>query len=149
MPSDPRKRQKKLERKAAHRKEKKQLVVREASVSLATRFALATPFPVLHSCISDSVFEMGIGQATLTRELPNGQIVVAIFLVDRFCLGVKSSIAAIVPLATYNSRYGPSVPGAPTTRNYSPAAVRKFVEGAVAYALDSGLYPDVTQSVLS
>ena len=142
MPTDPRKRQKKLERKAADRKEKKHLIVREASVSLATRFALATPFPVLHSCIGDSNWDQGIGQATLSRVLPNGQIAVAIFLVDRYCLGVKSSIAEIVPKATYDTRYSPTIPGSPPTRPYPPAAVRKYVEGAVAYALDSGLLPD-------
>ena len=142
MPTDPRKRQKKLERKAAQRKEKKHLVVREASAPLATRFALATTFPVLHSCIADSNWNQGMGQATLSRVLPNGQIAVAIFLVDRYCLGVKSSIAEIVPRATYDTRYSPTVPGSPSTRPYPPAAVRKYVEGAVAYALDSGLLPD-------
>lgn len=147
MPTDPRKRQKKLERKAADRKEKKHLVVRESSVSLATRFALATPFPILHSCIDDSNWTNGIGQATLSRVLPNGQIAVAIFLVDRYCLGVKSSIAAIVPKATYDTRYSPTKPGAPKIRPYPPEAVRKYVEGAVAYALDSGLLPDADYEV--
>ena len=142
MPTDPRKRQKKLERKAAHRKEKKHIIVREASVPLSTRFALATTLPVLHSAIADSTWDQGIGQALLSRELPNGQIAVAIFLVDRYCLGVKSTIVTMVPRATYNARFAPGSPDSPATRSYSPAAIRKYVEGAVAYALDSGLYPD-------
>ena len=83
MPTDPRKRQKKLERKAAHRKVKKHLIVRESSVSLSTRFSLAASCPVLHSSISDSNWDKGIGQVHLTRLLPDGQVVVAIFLVDR------------------------------------------------------------------
>lgn len=145
MPTDPRKRQKKLERKAASRKEKKHLIVRESSVSLATRFSLAASFPVLHSCISDSSWDMGIGQAYLTRLLPDGQVVVAIFLVDRYCLGVKSSIAEIVPRATYDRRYAPGRGGKVT--NYPPAAVRKYVEGAVAYAHDLGFAPDEDYAV--
>ena len=147
MPTDPRKRQKKLEQKAARRKEKKHLIVRQSSVSLATRFSLAASCPVLHSCISDSSWDMGIGQAYLTRLLPDGQVVVAIFLVDRYCLGVKSSIAEIVPRATYNTRYAPGLPGGGKVTNHPPAAVRKYVEGAVAYAHDLGFAPDEDYAV--
>jgi hypothetical protein len=142
MPTDPRKRQKKLEHKAARRKEKKHLIVRQESVSLATRFALAAPCPVLHSCIADTSWDQGIGQVHLTRVLPDGRVAVAIFLVDRFCLGVKSSIADIVPRATYDIRYAPGIPGAGKATPYPPAAVRKYVEGAVAYARDLGFGPD-------
>ena len=73
MPTDPRKRQKKLARNAAHRKEKKQVVVREASVPLAVRFALATPFPVLHSCIGDSNWELLSGWNEESRYTRRGE----------------------------------------------------------------------------
>ena len=142
MPTDPRNRQKKLARKAASRKEKKHLIVRQQSVPLATRFALAASAPILHSCISESSWEMGIGQAYLTRLLPDGQVVVAIFLVDRYCLGVKSSMAAIVPRPTYETRYAPGLAGGGKVRHFPPAAVRKYVEGAVAYARELGFAPD-------
>jgi len=141
MPTDPRKRQKKLEQKAARRKEKKHLIVRQESVSLATRFALAAPCPVLHSCIADSNWDQGIGQVHLTRTLPDGRVAVAIFLVDRFCLGVKNAIAEIVPRATYDIRYSPPVSGDNKAKPYPPAAVRKYVEGAVPYARDLGFEP--------
>jgi hypothetical protein len=141
MPTDPRKRQKKLERKSASRKEKKHLIVRQESVSLATRFALAAPCPVLHSCIADTNWDQGMGQVHLTRALPDGRVAVAIFLVDRFCLGVKNAIAEIVPRATYDSRYSPESTRTGGTKPYPPAAVRKYVEGAVAYAHDLGFGP--------
>ena len=141
MPTDPRKRQKKLERKSASRKEKKHLIVRESSVSLATRFSLAASCPILHSSISDSNWDNGIGQVHLTRLLPDGQVVLAIFLVDRYCLGVKNAMAAIVPRATYDTRFAPGLPSAGKSRAYPPAAIRKYVEGSVAYARALGFSP--------
>ena len=147
MPTDPRKRQKKLENKAARRKEKKHLVVREASIPLASRFALAVQCPVLDSCIADSCWDQGMGQAMLSRALPNGQVAVAVFLVDNYCLGVKNAIAQIVPKAIYDAKFAPGAPRSPSTRRYAPEAVRKFVEGTVEYARDLGFHPDADYEV--
>src|SRR5438270_14084869 len=87
MASDAKKRQKKLERRAAHRKEKKHQLVRQKNVGLADKLTAATKYPVLHCWISDSLETEGIGQVGLSRQLPNGSVAFASFLVDRYCLG--------------------------------------------------------------
>src|SRR5437016_2230285 len=79
MAADPKKRQKKLERRAAKRKEKKQTLVRAESGGLPERLSAATRYPVLHCWISDTVKDEGLGWVLLSREFPNGQVAVASF----------------------------------------------------------------------
>jgi hypothetical protein len=141
MPTDPRKRQKKQERRAAKRKEKRHLQVREQNQGLADRLTAAAKFPVLHSWISDTVETEGIGSVVLSRELPDGRVAVATFLVDRFCLGVKDAFAMVLGRATYNEKYTRGMRSQMPMRDVPPADVRKLVEDAVAYARSVGIAP--------
>src|SRR4051812_29540405 len=59
MAADPRKRQKKLERRAAKRKEKKHLVVREQGAGMGERLTAATKYPVLHSWVTENFWTQG------------------------------------------------------------------------------------------
>jgi hypothetical protein len=141
MPTDPRKRQKKQERKAARRKEKKHLQVREQNVGLPEWLSAAAGFPVLHSWISDTTETEGIGTVILSRELPDGRVAVATFLVDRYCLGVKDAFAMILGRATYNEKYARGLRSRMPMRDAPPADVRKLVEDAAAYARSLGIAP--------
>jgi hypothetical protein len=143
MPSDPRKRQKKLERRAAKRKEKKHLQVREQSAGLAERLSQATRFPILNCWISESLSPesgQGIGTVVISRALPNGQVAFANFLVDIYCLGVKDVFARIVPRIEFDTEYA-KVHRQHPVRNVQPAEGRKLIEEAVAYARSIGLSP--------
>ena len=141
MAKDQRKRQKRLERRAAKRKEKRQVIVKEQSAGMATRMTEAAQYPVLESFAMEGFWTSGIGSVLLSRQLPNGMIAVAFFLVDRFCLGVKDAHAEIIGRFTYDSKYGSEFRSRFPVRKLSPAAVRKLVESAVAYARDLGLAP--------
>lgn len=139
MAADPRKRQKKLEKKAAKRKSKHEVIVKEKHASLAERLKEAARYPILHCRVMKSLWSQGMGQVFLSRELPNGSVAFAVFLVDRYCLGVKDAFYNIAGRFTYDARFRTKHQHLfePT----SPEAARKIVEGAVAYAQNLGLAP--------
>src|SRR5262245_16617550 len=105
MPTDPRKRQKKLEKRSARRKEKKHYTDHEQNLGLAALLAAAAGLPVLHCWITDSLKDQGIGWVVLSRAFPDGRVAVANFLVDRYCLGVKDAHAEVLDRFSYDSKY--------------------------------------------
>jgi hypothetical protein len=140
MPVDPRKRQKKLERRAAKQKEKKKALVRRSSDEATLAIRRAATAPVLHCLTPDSLWDQGMGQVLFSRELPDRRVAVAMFLVDAWCLGVKDAFGRIMGRLTYDSdildRFRDG-----GFEKLSPECGRKLVEGAVAYALDLGFHP--------
>jgi hypothetical protein len=140
MPTNPRKRQKKQERKAAKRKSKHQELVRAQHAGLAERMAAAGKYPVLDSWVTDNLWTQGLGHVCLSRALPNGSVAFALFMVDRFCLGVKDAIVEVVGRFTYDSKMR-QTRSRFKAENVSPACARKIVEGAVEYAHGLGLHP--------
>lgn len=141
MPTDPRKRQKKLERRTAKRKEKKHQLVRKQEAGLAERLTAAARYPVLHSRVGEALWAEGIGPVFLSRQLPDGSVAVGVFLVDRFCLGVKDAFAHVVSRSKYESEFLRNMGDKFDWSDVSPATVRKIVDGAVAYATGLGLSP--------
>ncbi|HTU22255.1 MAG TPA: hypothetical protein VMG10_29725 [Gemmataceae bacterium] len=141
MANDPRKRQKKLERRASKRKEKRHVRIREQSAGLAERLSAAVKFPVLNCWIGDSIAEQGIGWVVLSRAMPNGSVAAASFLVDSYCLGVKNVHAEILPRSEYEDKYLRHMMAKMPSRDAAPAEARKLLEGAVAYAREIGFSP--------
>jgi hypothetical protein len=141
MPTDPRKRQKKKEKQAAKRKAKHQQLVQVRSAGLPTRMAGASRYPVLDCWISDTVLEEGLGYVCLSRKLPGQQVAFGLFLVDRYCLGVKNAVAEIAARSVYDNRVTRQLRTEYGSHDMKPACARNFVEGAVAYARDLGLQP--------
>src|SRR5262249_47797409 len=141
MPVDPRKRQKKQERRAAKRKAKHHQLARAANAGLGQRLTAATKYPVLHAWVTSDFYEKGMGWACLSRELPNRMVAFGMFLVDRYCLGVKNAMANVLGGFTYDSEINNHTRSRFTVLDKSPAAIRKLVEGAVAYAQRLGLPP--------
>jgi hypothetical protein len=141
MGSDPRKRQKKLERRASKRKEKRHVRVRQQSAGLAERLSAASAWPVLHCWIGVSIEEQGIGWVVLSRAASNGSVAVASFLVDSYCLGVKDVFAEILPRSAYDDIYLRKMIADMPSRSVEPAEACKLLEEAVAYAREIGLSP--------
>jgi hypothetical protein len=141
MAVDPRKRQKQLQRRSAKRKGKQQLVTRATHASIAERLSLATKYPILDCWLSGSLWTQGIGWVLVSRELPNGFVAVAVFLVDRHCLGVKDLIMDVMGRFSYDSKFRKAHGAMGAKQPASPAKARKFVEEAVAYARALGLPP--------
>jgi hypothetical protein len=141
VPPDPRKRQKQQQRKAAKRKAKHQQLTRQKSAGLAERLDAAAQYPILHCWVSDDVWNEGMGYVLLSRQLPSGHIAFGLFLVDRYCLGVKNAMAEIVPRATYDRRIVQEMFAKFAAKSMAPAAARKLVEGSVEYARALGFHP--------
>ena len=141
MAIDPRKRQKKQERRAAKRKTKQHQLARERSAGLPERLAGAARYPILHAQVTTDFWDQGIGWACLSRELPNGSVGFGLFLVDRYCLGIKNVMADITGRFTYDTQVARKFQGHFKSKEMKPAAVRKLVEQAVAYARSLGFPP--------
>jgi len=141
MGADPRKRQKKLAKKAAKRKEKKHHAIVEANKGIAERLSQWSHCPVLHSRVSTDVWDKGMGYALISRVLPSGRIAIGAFLIDRYCLGVKNAIAALTGRSMYDEKFVQGMKERFAFHDEAPAFVRKLVEQSVAYARDLGFSP--------
>ena len=145
MASNERKRQQKLVRKAAKRKQhvqgiKSALVKPFSELSPSTQMRRSVDAPVYECLVPEELFQMGIGSVVFSRELPGGDIAAVVFLVDAFCLGIKNTMVKVVPEDEYRlllehiSRHE-------TLTSISPECARKLVEAAEAYAADLGFRP--------
>jgi len=142
MAADPRKRQKKLQRRTAKRQEKKHHLVRQQSLGLGGQLAAAARFSILHSWVMGGVFgDKGMGQVLVSRALPNGSVAVGVFLLDRLCLGVKDAFGEILPRSEYDEKFVRQGESRLEVDPVAPALARKLVEEAVAYARDLGFSP--------
>jgi hypothetical protein len=141
MPIDPKKRQKKQERRAAKRKSKQHQLAKEKHAGLPERLTSAAHYPILHCWATTSLWSEGLGQVGLSRLLPNGSVAFAVFLVDRYCLGVKNAMADIKGRFTYDSQIIRKMRSHLDSKDVTPATARKLVEGAVEYARSLGFAP--------
>jgi len=141
MAVDPRKRQKKVERRKAKQKTERRELARLDSGSLSSRLEQASAAPILHCCTTADIWRAGIGQVLISRQLGNGSVAFAVFLVDIHCLGVKDAFANIAPRASYDRDLYAKVAARSGLIPLRPECARKLVESAVRYALDLGLPP--------
>ncbi|MBI2479540.1 MAG: hypothetical protein HYV60_13170 [Planctomycetia bacterium] len=141
MATKDQRRQKKLERKNAKRKAVHKELVRQKQGGLAAEFARIANAPIVDCLVADSLWEHGIGMVLLSRELRNGQVAFANFLVDAYCLGVKDVHAEIRSKPSYRDDVRGYLLERGSYQEVSPSHLRKLVESAVAYALDLGFAP--------
>lgn len=139
MTRDSRKHQKQKERRNAKRKIKRRDLVRRESAGIAERLRRFSAAPILHCCVHVELWEAGIGNVLLSRELVNGDVAFASFLVDIYCLGVKDAFADVLSRKEYDERIYERTTA--VSHDWKPACARKLVESAVAYAQDLGLSP--------
>ena len=133
-------RQRKLAAKAARRKEvvaekKKQEI---ASTSLPARVAVASKGTIVRCTMPMNLFEIGMGAICVARALPSGQVGVAFFLLDVFCLGVKNTFYEEMGRHELNERLETADVNDVFTE-IEPAKARKLIRDAAAYAADLGL----------
>lgn len=141
MALDPRKRQQKIERRKAKERSRGEAERKQAQQAAGRLLESIATAPVLHSCHSASLWEVGIGHVILSRQLPHGKIAFADFLLDIHCLGVKDAIFDIVTATHYEWNFYDKIRSEITLVPLEPAAVRKLVEGGVAYAANLGFSP--------
>jgi hypothetical protein len=119
---------------------------REKSGAMIWQMAQAANGPIHECLVPGNLFELGIGNLAFSRRLPDGNITLAMFLLDVFCLGVKNAFFVTVAKGEYDQRMrGWPPPERP--QPMPPACFRKLVEGGVAYARELGFNPHVDYDV--
>jgi hypothetical protein len=133
------KQQERLARKKAQRAKKKATLARRPAELLIPLDGVEQ-WPVFEASVPLTLFEQGIGNLYLARRMPNGRLVVGVYLLDTFCLGVKDFTLTLETPTGYRlmlaeaSEHG-------RQRPISPEAFAKLILDGVAYARDLGLEP--------
>jgi hypothetical protein len=138
---DPRKRQKKLERRKAKAKAEKKSLAAHDPRDLAVRIERSATAPILHCCTSSVLWDQGISHVLVSRALPSGNVAFVSFLVDVYCLGVKDVMFDVVSRSRYDSQIFRKIHERFEPAHLEPADARKLIEGAVEYARQLGLPP--------
>ncbi len=142
MVLDPRKRQKKVEKRKAKEKTKRRELARRNPQGMAAQFERAAEVaPILHCCTISEIWDEGIGHVLVSRLLADGQVAFVAFLVDVYCLGVKNVVMGIAPRPRYEREMYGKLADQYRLIRMQPECARKLVESAVQYALDVGLPP--------
>jgi len=97
--------------------------------------------PFYECLIPHNLFESGIGNILISRLSPNGELVVASFIIDVYCLGVKKVLFKTMPLPEYEKVFKPGIiesHGGYAFTKLKPACAKKLLEGAVQYAKELG-----------
>ena len=140
MAANQKKRQKKLEQRAAKRKDRRRELVRQKNRGVGELLAMASGAPILHARIAATLRENGMAHVVISRSLPKDRVAVAVFLVDRYCLGVKDCFGRLCVRAEYDTLCK-EMDQKFEMEDYSPADVRKLVEGSIEYARRLGFEP--------
>lgn len=133
------KRQKQQQRRKA--KEKKRALAHRQARQVATNPAALSDAPIVDCCTVDALWGSGMGHVLLSRRLPDGKVAVALFLIDRYCLGVKNAIWRVVGKSEYDGGILKRLYGTGNRIDLAPEFARKIVEGAVQYAESLGFPP--------
>lgn len=143
MTLDPRRRARKLARKAAKRRarlaEKQRSGYSPGSMRSQMVQAQAAAWPLHESYIPARLLETGLGSVIISRRM-GSQFAVGVFLVDAFCLGVKNAFLSMASAEGYDGLLNRCRERAPLVP-VKPECARKLVEGAVEYAADLGFSP--------
>ena len=106
--------------------------------STAIRMALNAP---IHECLQpEEFFEIGIGNVIVTRRTAKNEFLMAAFLIDVFCLGIKNAFLDLMSESKYEI-YINELSQRQTLTSIHPSCARKLVEGAETYARDLGFSP--------
>lgn len=132
-------RQKKRERRKA--KEKKRSLARRQGQVAATSPVALDAAPIVDCFTLDELWISGMGNVLVSRRLPNGDIAVGMFLIDRYCLGVKDAMWHTMSPADYRGEFLHRLEEAGRRFDIAPEYARKIVEGAVEYARGLGFAP--------
>ena len=93
----------------------------------------------LNDCIVPSnLFELGIGEVFISRQLPDGNLAVSAFIVDVFCLGVKNALFSVMSGEEYENMKEAIVGSGRELESIQANCAKKLLEGAVEYAKELG-----------
>jgi hypothetical protein len=133
--------QQRLAKQKAKRADKRRQLARASSKNPAVRFQSAASWPIVAALEPESLWSQGIGSLIIARRAPNSRIVIGVFLVDTYCLGVKDVLWKEVGNTEYEDVVAKFARNGGPQRNISPERFSKLVHCAVDYAQSLGLPP--------
>ena len=148
MPRDERRRQKQLMKKRSKEKVVAQSRARAqaitASITPRNIIRQARTFPLLDCHISaDWKGEMGLVQILISRKQPDGNICFGVFLVDKFCLGLKNTFAeADFTRREYEDRVVHGLMGRTKMKKCSLELAQQMIYQSIDYAAQFGFQPN-------
>lgn len=98
--------------------------------------------PIHETLLVKDADDSGVGQGLISRKRPNGDLVIGLFLVDKYCLGVKDAHYAIMD----HERYAYFKEMIEERSNFQfqkvqPNILYSFVHGAIDFAKKAGFKP--------
>ena len=128
-------------KKAQRRKQLAALAKREDAIrnSLPARVAKAAQAPIVHCCVNEGLFEIGMGTLVLTRG-HTSPYTVAVFLLDSFGLGVKDVMFRTME-SEQIEQYLDVADAGGTMVPVAPSEARKLLRELVAWSKTHGFAP--------
>ncbi len=96
--------------------------------------------PLHRALVSGILFQEGIGDVVVSRELDGGMLAVSVVLLDVFCLGVKDAFLRVMAPAEFDELVA-EIREVQSMEDAAPEYACKLVDGAIAYARELGLEP--------
>lgn len=97
-------------------------------------------YPIFQCLIPQGLFVNGFGTTLIARKISETEVIVGGFLVDVYCLGVRSAFLRAMQIYEYNSTIG-SMNQHENFGLAEPSLVRALVEKSVEYAQNLGFKP--------
>ena len=132
--------QKKLAKKKAKRNERRSVAPRRPDAWLEAAFRSAAEWPVLEALVPVNLWVEGMGALVIARQMPDGRVAFANFLVDTYCLGVKNAAYKIASPIEYRAMKA-ELNRVGRQRPVAPEMFAKLIADAVEYARAIGFEP--------
>jgi hypothetical protein len=113
-----------------------------ASINTRGQWIQGLSSPIYDVCINENLFESGMGTLVFCRRTAVMHHVVAMFLLDTYCLGVKNVVQSVMTPAQY-SEIKPQLERSHGARfrPMAPSAARRLLEELVAWSRNLGFEP--------
>ncbi|HWC91216.1 MAG TPA: hypothetical protein VG433_16220 [Pirellulales bacterium] len=132
--------QKKLAKQKAKRQSRHRQLAKEHSLDPNVRLKAADRWPIVAALVPEGLWSIGLGQLVFARRMPDGQIALAVFLVDVFCLGVKNALWHTVTAGRFDEIVE-GIGQREELKKVSPEYFSKLVHCAADYAQSLGFPP--------
>jgi hypothetical protein len=132
--------QKRIAKQKAKRTAKRSLLFRRHTIDPTVRLQDAEKWPIVHALAATQMWKDGLGYLVIARQQPDGQLAIAVFLADVYCLGVKNAFWQVASPGKFKELIE-RLEEQRTLREIAPACLVKIVEGAVDYAQAYGFAP--------
>lgn len=102
----------------------------------------ARKLPIYKTLVSENILDVGMGYAIVIRQKRNEDKVLAVYLLDIWCLGVKDTFFRMIPAYEFDDALDDMFNSLPYAMiETDPTYTFNLVYGAVEYAEDLGLSP--------